>query len=668
VSGATDATSRVLDALAAQWKVKQVGQDRYRAQCPAHGGEDLNLAVSRGDQGVLLACHSRQCSEGDIAGALGLQRRDLFDRDGRAVYDYSDFKIVRTRTGDNGKSVKPEKAGVMPETRRLWVPEVSVKIEEAETVHLAEGEKSADALARLGARCAATWAGGTGGVNRADLTALAGKDVVIVPDNDEPGLKAARTLTDRLAGIAKTVTVQRVPTRYGNGVNLNDPADLWQAGGTLADLEPVILPAASAGPGPVRIVGRKASEVTPTKLRWLWADRIPLGTLAVFAGRGGEGKSTFALHLAAQLTRGLLAGEREGKPVNVGIASLEDDEAAVTVPRLIGAGADLDRVHLFTTDTAGLLVTLPDSADALAAFILEHELAAVILDPSTSMMDGNHNNRHEVRRALDPLLTVGAATGCTFILVQHLNKGGGNMSDKLAGSAAFRDAARCVLLFAADLDTGERIATFDKGNYSEALAASLSFKIANSEVKLPGGDQTNVGIVAELGESDRDAQTVMNERYQIENPERAQERGEAQAFILDYLAGRGGTALASEVIQAGKAEGFTENQLKKARLRCKTPAVSSEKFGFPGAVIWKTVEDLPPSGATETPTGASGAALTNTAPQAPQRIPAAPQGIEERPEVRLGVLDLGEIEAARAGLLPGVSTRERELRAVRGTA
>ena len=51
MSGATDATSRVLDLLAAQWKVKQVGQDRYRAQCPAHGGEDLNLAVSRGDQG-----------------------------------------------------------------------------------------------------------------------------------------------------------------------------------------------------------------------------------------------------------------------------------------------------------------------------------------------------------------------------------------------------------------------------------------------------------------------------------------------------------------------------------------------------------------------------------------------------------------------------------------
>ena len=74
-----------------------------------------------------------------------------------------------------------------------------------------------------------------------------------------------------------------------------------------------------------------ASTIIPARVRWLWTDRIPAGTLTVFAGRGGEGKSTFALWVTAMLNTGRLPGEWEGTPSRVLIASLEDDWPTVMV-------------------------------------------------------------------------------------------------------------------------------------------------------------------------------------------------------------------------------------------------------------------------------------------------------------------------------------------------
>lgn len=223
-----DATARFLTALESHAKVKGAGRDRWRATCPAHGGQDLNLAVAKGDQGVLVKCWSNNCAERDIATSVGLKLEDLFDQDGRAEYDYGNgHKVVRTRT-PTGKAIRQVNA---PPTTGLYVPAGSKPIGQAAVVFLAEGEKTVDALVRMGVPCAATWPGGSNGVAKVNLTPLDGKQVIIVPDNDAPGEKAALTLLDRL----KAARVLRVPERF-NGAVLNDAADLWLAGGTIDHL------------------------------------------------------------------------------------------------------------------------------------------------------------------------------------------------------------------------------------------------------------------------------------------------------------------------------------------------------------------------------------------------------------------------------------------------
>ena len=44
--------------------------------------------------------------------------------------------------------------------------------------------------------------------------------------------------------------------------------------------------------------------VTSTETEWLWYPYIPRGKLTIIQGDPGEGKSTFALYLAAMITRG----------------------------------------------------------------------------------------------------------------------------------------------------------------------------------------------------------------------------------------------------------------------------------------------------------------------------------------------------------------------------
>lgn len=328
------AYERVLAALGAGgWKVRADGPERVRAQCPAHRGTDLNLAVAAGDQGVLLSCHSHGCSAAEIADALGLQLADLFDRDGRATYDYGAGHIVtRTRTA-SGKSIRQRGA---PAVTALWTPEGSAAIADSSLVVIGEGEKVADALARMGARCAATWPGGSGGIGKVDLSPLAGRDVIVCPDNDAPGEKVLERLTERLQGVARSVKVWRTPAAFGDVDGLNDAADLYLAGGSLDDLiaEPLeARPAAApdrwtSGGAFIFDTSEADAALWGDGERVLWAE----GESIMIYSAPGVGKTT----LAGLLVRGRLGLDARvlGMPIEPGVGAVL--WLAMDRPRQIG--------------------------------------------------------------------------------------------------------------------------------------------------------------------------------------------------------------------------------------------------------------------------------------------------------------------------------------------
>jgi hypothetical protein len=71
-------------------------------------------------------------------------------------------------------------------------------------VLLVEGEKAADAAQKQFPNLVVmSWVGGSAGVNKIDLTPILNKTVIMWPDNDEPGFKAAHALHERFTQHAK---------------------------------------------------------------------------------------------------------------------------------------------------------------------------------------------------------------------------------------------------------------------------------------------------------------------------------------------------------------------------------------------------------------------------------------------------------------------------------
>lgn len=498
------------------FKVQHHGQDRARAQCPGHNGEDYNLSLAVGDQGVMLKCHSYDCPAEDVAKAVGLTLNDLFDAGGKAVYDYGNgHKVIRTRTRDGKKIVQSGHPGAVGPTTLYQHPDSEPITAPSEFVVLVEGEKSVDAALRLGWRCVTTWPGGAKGVTHVDLSPLYGKRIVIVADNDEPGFRAALELRQKLDTMAEVLGVWTAPGEFGCKRSVDD---VWVDGGQIADLiaadltlleEPI-----EGEEQPTRqAVTTWMSEVESKSMKFLWDGIIPSGCLTVFAGQGGVAKSTFALWLAGQITKGSLKGALMGKPGRVLYISHEDSLAEVVKPRAVANGVVtemLGQLGIYSTEIRATMVPrLPDDIDAIRDAIEKSGAKIVIIDPIASTISGDTDKVVEVRAALDPLNVIGQELGVSIIAIAHLRKGSGASSHLISGSHAYRDAARCVLLFAKDEEAGQTVFTVEKSNYGES-GHSYSFNVEVVDHLTDSGEVTRVGTIRGVAPSALSAADVIN--------------------------------------------------------------------------------------------------------------------------------------------------------------
>ena len=92
-------------------------------------------------------------------------------------------------------------------------------------VLLVEGEKTADAAQALFPQYAVlTWGGGANAVGKADWSPLTGRVVIIWPDNDEPGFKAALEIASLLKSTAASVHIVLPSANLPEKWDVADPA------------------------------------------------------------------------------------------------------------------------------------------------------------------------------------------------------------------------------------------------------------------------------------------------------------------------------------------------------------------------------------------------------------------------------------------------------------
>ena len=229
------------------------------------------------------------------------------------------------------------------------------------------------------------------------------------------------------------------------------------------------------------IIIRKMSEVELQEVQWLWKPYIPFGKLVIIQGDPGEGKTTFALRLAAACSSGVaLPGMETTEPFNVIYQTAEDGLGDTIKPRLIEAGADENMVLNIIEDTDPLSL----SDERIEKAITETGARLMILDPIQGYIgeEVDINRANEIRTVLKKVATVADRTGCAIVMVGHLNKAKGASSQyRGLGSIDFRAAARSVLLVGRiRQEPNVRIIVHDKSSLAPE-GKSMAFNLGNDQ-------------------------------------------------------------------------------------------------------------------------------------------------------------------------------------------
>ena len=210
--------------------------------------------------------------------------------------------------------------------------------------------------------------------------------------------------------------------------------------------------AAMATASAVRLIRGDAVALEP--VRWLWPGFLPAAMLTILGGAPGCGKTTIAQSLAATVTRGGAwpDGSRCDQAGDVVIWSGEEGHA-VTAARLVAAGADMRRVHFIDGITGSEGEAFDPGRDMLLLEATVEALPAarlLILDPIVSAVVGDSHKGAEVRRSLQPVVTLGQRLSCAVLGITHFSKGtaGRDPIERVTGSIAFAALARLVLVAA----------------------------------------------------------------------------------------------------------------------------------------------------------------------------------------------------------------------------
>lgn len=139
-------------------------------------------------------------------------------------------------------------------------------------------------------------------------------------------------------------------------------------------------------------------------------------------------------------------------PAGVVLVGVEDANDDTVVPRLIAAGADLNRVHALARplDDKGQPrpFTIPDDINWLRCAINEVGAKLVVIDPITACLPETtrHGVDASIRRILMCLVDLARETDSAIVLIRHFNKATGmSAKNRGGGSVAYGALVRSVL-------------------------------------------------------------------------------------------------------------------------------------------------------------------------------------------------------------------------------
>ncbi|MGH3623702.1 MAG: AAA family ATPase [Sciscionella sp.] len=368
--------------------------------------------------------------------------------------------------------------------------------------------------------------------------------------------------------------------------------------GTAEDRSPGVVDDSGISATVVRL-----ADVSAESVSWLWPGRLPAGKIVMLDGDPSLGKSTLALTFAAHVSTGRAWPDRAPCPLgDVVVLSAEDGLADTIRPRLDAAGGIAARVHAVTGIPAVTEdgtryerpVTLAD-INPIAETVLRVRARLLIVDVLMAYLPTKVDSHRDqdVRSILAVLAQLGERTGCTVLLLRHLNKtGAGAAVYRGGGSIGIIGAARAGYVVAPDPDDEEqRVLACTKNNLAP-MPPSLTYRLESA----PGSHVARVVWGAESTHSAGDLLSTHNEE--------SEDGDDIRGWLHAYLASNGGAAGPEDVMKAGRAAGYSPDQLKRAKKPKGTyPKVYSRKPGMAAGWVWSLEEDTDSEGSAKSAKG-----------------------------------------------------------------
>lgn len=489
--------------------------------------------------------------------------RDLGPQKGEWHYTDADGAIIasvyRFEPDSGGKEFLPwdalKRRYGNPDVRPLYnLPAV---LKSAQIV-VCEGEKAADALIRQGITATAVMGGSNSPLDRTDLEPLRGKEIIIWPDNDEPGRKFANGFALAVNDLASSVRIIEPPADKPQGwdaadAGQDDVAEVLGISRVFDALEMADTPFR-----PSRFDPSSLLSIPPR--RWLVGHRLQRGKVTGGIAPGGVGKSAFSLTTAVAIVTGdsRLTGEtiHEAGPVLLIYNEEDEDEVHRRIAAICAfwnidpeALRDLHmmcsvsgEVKLVTLDKNGSAVVMPE-VGLVTEYCRRHGIVYLCCDPFITFHTMPENDNTNVDIAARQFSRIAHDANVAIDLIHHISKGGDSEShagdiSRARGGAAIGAAIRnSYTLAAMSKETAEgfslgdeyvRFVRLDDGKRNYALRGGEPDWFYLESIDIANGD--NVGVIRPF-DFEEIRRAAQEQRLEAQNLEREEMISQIEALM-----------------------------------------------------------------------------------------------------------------------------------------
>jgi hypothetical protein len=299
------------------------------------------------------------------------------------------------------------------------------------------------------------------------------------------------------------------------------------------------------------LIATPLSEIRMRSIEWLEKPLWQRSAFQLLAGPKGAGKGTYLAAL----------GARRSRTGNVLFVSSEDSAEIDLKPRLVAAGAIIERCFVI----GGRHVQLPEDVDVLRQLAADvGGVEMLVIDPVANHIgDSNSNSEGEVRHAIGPLNKLADDLQCLLIGVRHPGKDRSRGAvTSILGSTAWTDTPRAVVMIAPDdQDPLVRHVQVVAGNRS-LNGAAQAFRIEAVDVD---GLTEPVTRAVELGASEKQVDDLL-----AVEPNRKESRSDhARELLLDILDSEGAQETDALDARMHRETGLAAKTIKNLRTKLK---------------------------------------------------------------------------------------------------